>query len=132
MQACGNPDALQRLILNEFFANTLQHRHRLIGPFDAPLALVGELHAFYVARNLSCDCCSHDLLVEKAAVTSQRLRSELDVSVERPRASSPIYFAVAAIFSEAPADLRAAALSVASHVNSDSLRPKWPYAAVFL
>ena len=35
--------------------------------------------------------------------------------------------------SRSPASLASfAALSVASHVKSESLRPKWPYAAVFL
>ncbi len=31
-----------------------------------------------------------------------------------------------------PVQARAAALSVASHVNPGSVRPKWPYAAVCL
>jgi hypothetical protein len=72
VQASRNANAFQRLILDELFANALQHGHRLIRPLDAPLALVGKLHAFHVERNLGCDCCSHDLLVQKAAVV-QRL-----------------------------------------------------------
>src|SRR5690348_6417201 len=70
MQARRNPDALQRLVLDELFADALQHRHRLVCPLDAPLTLVGKLHAFYIARNLSCNCCSHDLLVQRLRLCS--------------------------------------------------------------
>jgi len=38
MQAGGIPDALERLVLDEIFADRLQHRHRLVCPFDAALA----------------------------------------------------------------------------------------------
>src|SRR6185437_5356546 len=62
VQTRRNANALQRLVLDEFFADALQHRHRLVRPFDALLALIGEFHTLYVTGNLSCSCCSHALL----------------------------------------------------------------------
>ena len=43
---------LQRLLLGEALAHLAQHRHRLVGPIDALLALVGELQVLHVVRLL--------------------------------------------------------------------------------
>jgi hypothetical protein len=41
VQACGNPHALERLVLDEFLADDLQHLHRLIGPVNPLAAHIG-------------------------------------------------------------------------------------------
>ena len=38
MEAGRNADAFERLVLDEFLANDLQHFHRLVCPLDAFLA----------------------------------------------------------------------------------------------
>ena len=49
VQAGGNAQALERLLLDEALANQLQNGHLLIGPFDPALAGFGEGEVFYVA-----------------------------------------------------------------------------------
>ena len=40
VQACGHAHSLQRLVFDEFLADSLQHRHRLVGPFNAAFSLI--------------------------------------------------------------------------------------------
>ncbi len=52
VQAGGNAHALQRLVLDKFFADDLQDLHGLIGPFNPLLTEVRELDAFNIALHL--------------------------------------------------------------------------------
>jgi hypothetical protein len=51
VQAGGNADALERLVLDEFLADDLQHLHRLVRPLDAFLAQIGQFKILYVAAD---------------------------------------------------------------------------------
>ena len=51
VQAGRNADALQRLVLDEFFSDDLQHLHRLVRPLDALLAQIGQFDVLNVAIN---------------------------------------------------------------------------------
>jgi hypothetical protein len=51
VQAGGNADALERLVLDEFLADDLEHLHGLVRPLDTFLAQVGQFKTFYVAVN---------------------------------------------------------------------------------
>jgi hypothetical protein len=55
VQAGGNADAFERLVLDEFLADDLQNLHRLVRPLDAFLAQIGQFKTFYVAAN-RCRC----------------------------------------------------------------------------
>ena len=48
MQAGGDANSLQWLVLDEFLADDLQHVHGLVRPLDALLAKIGELQTFYI------------------------------------------------------------------------------------
>ena len=52
VQAGGNTNALEWLVLDELLADALQHRHRLVGPFNAALAQISKINIFYIMRNL--------------------------------------------------------------------------------
>src|ERR1035438_7861417 len=51
MQAGGNAYALERLVLDEFLTDDLQHLHRLVRPFDAFLAQIGQFKSLNVAAD---------------------------------------------------------------------------------
>ena len=57
VQACGNAQPLERLLLNKTLANDLQHRHLLLGPLNLALASIGQRNILYIA--LLEFCCSH-------------------------------------------------------------------------
>ena len=46
VQAGGDADAFQRLVLDEFLADDLQNLHRLVRPLDALLAQIGQFDVF--------------------------------------------------------------------------------------
>ena len=52
VQAGRNANALQRLVLDEFFADDLQNLHRLVGPVNALFAQIGKFNVGDVARCL--------------------------------------------------------------------------------
>src|SRR5439155_3788041 len=52
VQAVGDSDAPQRVVLDEFLANDLQDFHRLVRPIDALLALIGQIEILNVAIHL--------------------------------------------------------------------------------
>ena len=49
VQAGRDAHALQRLVLDEFLADDLQHLHRLVGPLDALFAQIGQFEVLNVA-----------------------------------------------------------------------------------
>ena len=51
VQAGGDANALERLILDEFLADHLQDLHRLVGPLDAFLAQIGQFKSFNSLAN---------------------------------------------------------------------------------
>ena len=63
VQAGRDANAFQRLVLDEFLADNLQHLHGLVRPLDALLAQIGQFQALDVAVNLwlltyaSCGAC---------------------------------------------------------------------------
>ena len=57
VQASGNPNALQRLVLDEFLADDLQNFHRLVGPVNPLLAQIGQVQILHVTIHLRrCGC----------------------------------------------------------------------------
>ncbi len=54
VQAGRNADALQRLVLDEFLADNLQHLHGLVRPLDALLSQVGQFYVLDVAIHGCC------------------------------------------------------------------------------
>ena len=52
VQAGGDAQALERLHLGEAGADVAQHRHRALGPFDAAVALLGQVQILDVVRGL--------------------------------------------------------------------------------
>ena len=54
VQAGGDADALQRLVLDEFLADDLQHLHGLVRPLDALLAQIGQFDVLDVAIHGCC------------------------------------------------------------------------------
>ena len=54
VQAGRDANALQRLVLDEFFADNLQHLHGLVRPLDALLAQFGQFQALDIAIDLCC------------------------------------------------------------------------------
>ena len=52
VQAGGDANALQWLVLDEFLANDLQNLHGLVGPVDPFLAQIGHLDGFDIAMHL--------------------------------------------------------------------------------
>ena len=52
VQAGGDAHALERLAFDEILADILQHLHGLIGPFDALLALIGQIETLDIGTNL--------------------------------------------------------------------------------
>ena len=61
VQTGGDANSLERLILDEFLADDLQHVHRLVRPLDALLAKIGEFQTFYVTIHCG-GCRRHNLL----------------------------------------------------------------------
>ena len=61
VQAGGDADALQRLVLDEVLADDLQDLHRLVGPVDALLAHIGKRQVGDIAGDAS-GCGGHKLL----------------------------------------------------------------------
>ncbi len=57
VQARRDANAFQRLVLDEFFADNLQHLHGLVRPLNALLAQFGQFQALDIAINLCC--CRH-------------------------------------------------------------------------
>jgi len=53
VQAGGNPNALQRLALDEVLADDLQDLHGLVGPVNALLAHIGKSNVGDVAGDAS-------------------------------------------------------------------------------
>jgi hypothetical protein len=49
VQARGNAQALQGLLLDEALANDLQDGHLLLRPFDFAFAGIGQRNIFYIA-----------------------------------------------------------------------------------
>ncbi len=54
VQAGGNADALQRLVLDEFLADNLQNLHGLVRPLNALLAQIGQFHILDIAIHGCC------------------------------------------------------------------------------
>ncbi len=54
VQAGRYPHPLQRLVLDELFADNLQHLHGLVRPLDALLAQFGQFQALHVGIDLRC------------------------------------------------------------------------------
>ncbi len=50
VQARGDAQSLERLLLDEALANRLQNGHLLVGPLDFALAALGESHILHIAR----------------------------------------------------------------------------------
>ena len=57
VQARGNANALQRLVLDEFLADALEHRHGLVGPLNAALSQISQFQALDIVRNLRSSGC---------------------------------------------------------------------------
>ena len=55
VQAGGDANALQWLVLDELLADDLQHLHRLVRPLDALLAQIGQIQILYVT--IDCRGC---------------------------------------------------------------------------
>ena len=101
VQAGGDAQALERLLLREPGADVAQHRHRPLGPLDAAMALLGQLQVLDVMRDLH--------LLFGRPFDLQTSGGALDAGGLLERFGA----------------------SVRSQVNSFSVRPKCPYAAVF-
>ena len=52
VQAGRNPNALQRLVLDEFLADDLQNLHGLVRPVNPLLAQIGKIQTLYIAIQL--------------------------------------------------------------------------------
>src|SRR5450759_5796226 len=76
MQAGRNADAFERLVLDEFLADDLQHLHRLVRPLDAFLAQIGQFKSFYVAANRCRSHCSPNPRCLKVKSQKSNCRSE--------------------------------------------------------
>jgi succinylarginine dihydrolase len=73
VQAGGDANAFQRLVLDEFLADALQHRHGLVGPLNAALAQIGQLNVLDIKRSLRNGGSCHVLLLR--CRTRQRLKN---------------------------------------------------------
>src|SRR5438067_8165298 len=97
VQAGGDAHPLERLLLAEPLRDAGEDGHRPRCPFDAAVALLGELHVLHVVRALHLGYCHRGAPVgesitasnDRAARRRRRPRSRRERGCEPPRARGP-------------------------------------------
>jgi len=126
MQTCGNPHTLQRLFLDKPLADELQHGHVLIGPFNSPLACIGQRQILHITKLL---CNRFQRKPQEFFCTRFLFRMSIGEVVAIPRT----------LHRELPNDALRPPRVCLTHLLSnqfdfivfsqeklDSVRPKWP------